>query len=276
MKRIAVGVDGSVSSGAAIRWARTVADAVGADVVMVNALSSESQPDALELERDERRQELASAWSEATGAPADEATIVIEPGDAREVLLAAVDSYEADLLVLGRSGSGGQPGFLHLGSVVEHVAHHIAVPLAVIPASWDGSLGRVVLGVDGSDDSRRAIDWVTVVAPALGAEVVAVEVAEPFLEWTPASSPDNWRRGVEQRIQEWTSGLAAGGVEVTAIAQRDMQPANGLLGVAAGRFADLLVVGARGLGGFAGLRMGGVAMKVLHQASMPLVMVAHG
>jgi nucleotide-binding universal stress UspA family protein len=37
--------------------------------------------------------------------------------------------------------------------------------------------------------------------------------------------------------------------------------------------ADLLVIGTRGAGRFSGVRIGGVAMKVLHQASLPVVLV---
>ena len=216
---------------------------------------------------------MADAWLPDAGLTPDRAAMVVVAGDPRESLPAATETEGADLLVLGRSGSGGRPGFLHLGSVVEHVAHHVTLPLAVIPSDWNEGIHRMVLGIDGSDTSFEAVRWVTETAPALGAEVLAVQVEEPFLEWTPATSPDNWRRDVERDIAGWTADLTAAGVDVKAIAKRDLQPADGLVGVASARHTDVLVIGSRGTGGFTGLRVGGVAIKVLHRCGMPLVMV---
>jgi nucleotide-binding universal stress UspA family protein len=276
MKRIAVGVDGSPAGAAALRWAAMVAEATGADLVALGAIghqTSESPSD----NRDELMAEQAAAmnerWLPEAGLEADAVTTVVETGDPREVLPNAAIEAGADLLVLGRSGAGGPPGFLHLGSVVEHLAHHAPLPLAVVPADWVGPTLRVVAGVDGSDASLAALRWAGETAGGLGAKLLAVQVAEPYLEWTPADSPDNWRRGVERDLEGWTAELTASGLEVEPIAARDLRPADGLVGVAAARYADLMVIGTRGVGGFGGLRIGGVAMKVLHRCGVPLVLV---
>jgi nucleotide-binding universal stress UspA family protein len=46
-----------------------------------------------------------------------------------------------------------------------------------------------------------------------------------------------------------------------------------ILETAATEQADVLVLGARGLGGFTGLRAGGVALAVVHRAELPVIMV---
>jgi nucleotide-binding universal stress UspA family protein len=253
-----------------------VAKATGAELVAISAvggqMSEASSADQDHLVTD-REDQLEGGWLAEAGLDRGSVTTVVRAGDPRQVLLEVAVEQEADLLVLGRSGSGGPPGFLHLGSAVEHIAHHATMPLAIIPGDRGGPTERIVLGVDGSEAAAAAAAWLATVAPALGASVLAVQVAEPFLEWTPATSPDNWRRGVEQDIERQTAGLTAAGVEVTPIATRDFYPADGLVGVASARHVDLLVLGTRGVGGFTGLRIGGVAMKVLHRTAIPLVLI---
>jgi nucleotide-binding universal stress UspA family protein len=264
-----------VAEGALV-WAARLAAGFGAEVVAVNCFQppySEMPPDVHDRLLADCERSLAGAWVTPALQVGAEVRTVVREGDPRDQLMAVADDEGADLLVLGRTGAGGGPGFLHLGSLVEHAAHHCSIPMAVVPAGWSKAIERIIVGVDGSKDSRSAIAWVAETAPALDASVVAVQVQEPFVEWTPESSPDNWRREVERHIEEWTAPLRESGVPVVSVAQEDLHPADGLLGVAAARRGDLLVIGTRGVGGFIGLRAGGVALKVLHHASLPLVLI---
>lgn len=275
MERIAVGVDGSAGSASALAWAGGLAAATGAELVLVNALPRSADTTS-PAERsglvESRRAHVRDNWAgAASGARVSD--VVVREGDPRDVVLPAAEAARADLLVLGRTGSGGSPGFLHLGSVVEHAIHHTPLPLAVIPAGWRPGASCIAVGVDGSAASCRALRWVGELAPALGASLVAVRVHEPVLEWTPVSSAENWRREVEREIEEWARPAIDAGVKVTAIAQRDVHPADGLLGAAAMQNADVVVIGTRGLGGISGLRAGGVTLKVLHRATVPLIVV---
>lgn len=276
MRHVAVGVDGSSVAGNALLWAADVATKLDAELVAANCFGhpyAEVNPDDHERLLAEREHTLSEDWTAPASRIGAEVNAVVTEGDPRDALLSVAEVEAADLLVLGRTGAGGGPGFLHLGSVVEHAAHHASIPLAVIPPGWSEAGDRIVVGVDGSKESLAAVSWVAEIAPALDATVVAVHVAEPYLEWTPANSPDNWRRDVERHIERWTASLSESGVTVLPVAQRDLHPADGLLGVATARHGDMLVIGTRGVGGFAGLRAGGVALKVLHRASVPLVLV---
>ncbi len=276
MEKIAVALDGSEAAASALRWAVDIAKRSNTPIVGVNALYVAWGDTGIEQRR-RRTAEQQERVEEEWLAPATESGVATEAvvgvGDPREVVLTTALSAGADLVVMGRTGSGGGPGFLHLGSVAEHAAHHTTLPLAVIPTEAPTAIRTIVVGVDGSAESLRALAWAGDVARSVGADVVAVQVMEPLLEWTPASSPDNWRRDVERDLREWALPLTDAGVSVTAVAQRNLHPADGLLGVATTRGADLLVVGARGLGGFKSLRVGGVALKVLHRVTLPLVLV---
>jgi nucleotide-binding universal stress UspA family protein len=221
----------------------------------------------------EREEALATSWT----APAAEkgATVrsVVRSGDPRDVIPGVAEHESSDLLVLGRSGSGGSPGFLHLGSVVEHAAHHVSLPLAVVPGGWDRPVEQIVIGIDGSVPSSRAVEWVAGIAPSLGASVTAVHVEESSSRLRSTEESESWRIGARRDLEQWTEPISRAGVEVEHVLQQDIHPADGLLGVAAARQGDLLVTGMRGLGGFAALRAGGVALKVLHRAELPLVLI---
>lgn len=271
MRTIVVGVDRSYSSRNAARWAARLAAAVRAELLVVRALNDPSLDD---VEHVADHQCVSDEWGLEFAADARaKVRTQLVPGDPRVVLDVVAAAEGADLVVLGRSGDGGGPGFAHLGSVVEFAAHHWPWSLAVVPDDHPASIARVALGVDGSPNSLEAVDWCARVAPAFDATVLAVCVQEPLLEWTHASHPDNWRRELGRHLCEWTRPLVDAEVEVERTIKADRHVADGLLDVAAAHDADLLVIGLSGLGGFSGLRAGGVAIKALHRASIPLVLV---
>lgn len=276
MNRIVVGIDGSDAATAALRWAANLSAGCGARLSAVHAFTqpyAEIPPGEQERLMAERQEIVAREWLRPVADLGLTVRCETTQGDPRWVLPEIAESERADLLVVGRSGRGGGPGFLHLGSVVEHIAHHTELPLAVIPPFVHAPIRWIVVGVDGSEASRAAVDWCARYAPGLGAKVLATAVREPLVEWTPAWDPNNWRRDTERHIHNWVTPLTDAGVAVEAVAEANLNPADGLLGVASARSADLLVLGTRGAGGFLDLRFGGVAMKVLHRASLPLVLV---
>ena len=131
----------------------------------------------------------------------------------------------------------------------------------------------MVLGIDGSPGSAAAVDWCRDVAGPLGVAVTAVAIEEPSLGWELTHPTGGWDPPAPAELKERVAPLEEAGVKVDLVVQNQLHPADALLGVASARRADALVIGARGRGGFTGLRVGGVAMKVLHRASRPLVLV---
>lgn len=146
--------------------------------------------------------------------------------------------------------------------------------MAVIGGLVELESRTVLVGVDGSDGSRAAVHWVKEMRGDAELDIVAVSVEQPFLEWSRPDSPDNWRRGAEKRIlEDYASELVEAGVPVRALAVRGSNAAESLMEAAEGERADLVVIGTRGLGGFIGLRVGGVTLKALHRADRPIVLV---
>ena len=134
---------------------------------------------------------------------------------------------------------------------------------------------RIIVGVDGSAGSERALRWAVEEGRFRGAEVRAV-MAWGLLDQhpTPDGQQFNPRYGDDDATATLETYVAAAlgdgaaGVELRAV--NDL-PARALLDAA--RDADLLVVGSRGLGGFRGLLLGSVSRRCANLASTPLVVV---
>lgn len=272
MERIVVGVDSSDASRTALAWAAEAARATGAKVTVVNAfvpLQSEQRPGELKRRRAERKTELTN-WCETSLAGVPSEYEVID-GQASDVLPAAVERVDADLLVVARTGeSGREPGFLNIGSVVEHLAHNVAGPLAVIAAGAPSVTSRIVVGVDGSAHGRPAIAWTARFAEATGAHTTPVTVSDPG---HPSADSSNDLGAAEEALRtEWRASAALRD-DIRTILLSTVPVADGLIIAAKDVDADLLVVGARGLGGISGARIGGTALAVLHRIERSMVLV---
>lgn len=131
--RVVVGVDGSPSSDAALRWAENYARMSGATMDIVSAWQFPTYYG--EMVPIEGWHPEDDAWTHATKAattlalPADRARLRVEYGAAGEVLTGV--SEGADLLVVGSRGHGGFIGML-LGSVSAHCVHHARCPVVVV------------------------------------------------------------------------------------------------------------------------------------------------
>jgi nucleotide-binding universal stress UspA family protein len=136
---------------------------------------------------------------------------------------------------------------------------------------------RIVVGVDTSPGSRRALRWAVEEAKLRGAAVDAVHVWQlPIFAGTPFGTVAIDMSAFEADAQKQfdalvddmdAQGLAAP-IERTFLAGH---PASKLVDAAAG--ADLLVVGTRGHGGFAGLLLGSTSQQVSQHAPCPVVIV---
>jgi nucleotide-binding universal stress UspA family protein len=136
---------------------------------------------------------------------------------------------------------------------------------------------RIVVGVDGSAHSVAALRWAVGEAAVHGAEVVAVLGWELPLAgagdgfgWAAGALTDRLQAEAGQRMAQAVGSVDAGEVKVSQVVEYG-GAARVLLEHAAG--ADLLVVGARGLGGFRGLLLGSVSQHCVTHAVCPTVVV---
>lgn len=133
---------------------------------------------------------------------------------------------------------------------------------------------RVIVGVDGSDNSRLALQWAAFLAAPLGARLEAVGAWQVPATIGPAVA--QWDPEAEMLTAVRDSVRAAFGAEPPLpvdISVREGGAAHVLLEASKG--GRLLVVGSRGHGGFAGLLLGSVSASVAEHAKCP-VLVVHG
>ncbi len=277
MGPIVVGVDGSSESRDALAWATRLAEALAAEIVVVRAWrpeSSEVRPETAKRLEAARRSELEGFCGSRLDHLRHE--LIVVDGDPRDVLVEQAHAREAAAVVVASVGaSGHRPGLLRVGSVVEYLAHHVDRPLVVIPPGSTTAPGAIVVAVDGSDHARAAVEWVRRLADGgLAVEsITALVVDQPELGLSGASDRP-WTAQAEDLVRtRLAAPLAELGVPFVPVARGEAPVPETILDVAESAGADLVVIGTRGTGGVTGLRIGGVALAVLHRADRPLVLV---
>ena len=134
---------------------------------------------------------------------------------------------------------------------------------------------RIVVGTDGSDTARVAVDHATRLAKATGASLDIVSAYEPVsaerLRDEKAQVPDDLehavgpREDVNTELDTASGGAKEEGVEVKTH-PREGDPADAILDVAEEVGADLIVVGNKGMTGARRFLLGSVPNKVSHHA----------
>jgi nucleotide-binding universal stress UspA family protein len=137
---------------------------------------------------------------------------------------------------------------------------------------------RIVVGVDGSEDSQRALSWgIALMEDAKGSdgEIIAVHVLGLLTHLGGATIvPSEGHRGevTELLEREWCRPLATTRIRHRALVV-DGEPVHALITAAREQGAHLIVVGKRGTGGSPGLLIGSTSQQLVHQAMCPVVVV---
>lgn len=290
---VVVGCDGSVGSDGALDWAAQEARARGAGLRIVTATLAAELPfvAAGEATSGATRRERSHAAGHVVAQARRRAEAVLDPARIETTTIwghpagVLVDvSREAGLVVVGHPERGRAREYL-TGSVAFAVAAHATCDVAVVPRGelvLPGPRVPVIVGVDGSAHGDRAAHAAASVAERSGAPLVLVRAWQlPSLTGAWRSEAEAPARPDEREIREdsahrSTEHSAAAvrrafpdvGVTVRLV---EKHPVLALLDAAEG--AGLVVVGSRGLGGFARLLLGSVSRAVIHHAQTPVLVV---
>jgi nucleotide-binding universal stress UspA family protein len=142
-------------------------------------------------------------------------------------------------------------------------------------------MAGILVGIDGSDHSRRALEWAVNEAAIRHAPLTVLTVNQAVAGvWGrgPVQYPGDQDRASHAResaqkqtdtiLENASADARPSSVSVEAVTGF---PTEEILRAAAG--ADMIVLGSRGVGGFHRLRMGSVAQQVTHHAHCPVVVV---
>ena len=133
---------------------------------------------------------------------------------------------------------------------------------------------RIVVGVDGSHSSRRALTWAIAEAQGTGGSLrlVSAWMFPMALGYAFTTSVHDVHAAAQDVVDRAVAHVAQVAPEVAVTGETSEQPAGPAL-VAAAKDAELLVVGSRGHGGFEGLLLGSVSQYCTRHAACSVVVV---
>jgi len=298
---VLVGVDGSPASLEAADWAAAYAHAHGRALHLVCAYSV---PSFTAAALDGGYAALDdTAIAEGARAVLDEAVARVSATGVRTTSAVAIGDAAAVLVELSRGastvvvGTRGRGGFAErlLGTVSSALPAHAHCPTVVVPyrrrrgggsepedttqdAAHRTRVGRIVVGVDGSPAAEVALEHAIQEAEAWGAELTAVagvpiSTGTSYLAWLPAPVDH------ETVLHDVAEGLDVV-VDRALTGHPDLQVRRHVLDGTGAQLltefsgaVDLMVVGSRGRGGFAGLLLGSTSQAVLHHSTCPVMVV---
>jgi nucleotide-binding universal stress UspA family protein len=221
-----------------------------------------------------------------------DAKIAIDPilHEGSTTAMLADASKDAALLVVGTRHASELTGFVR-GSVCRHVLHRAHCPVVVVPVREPATdaahvagqpeeeltMKKIVVGIDGSDHARRALQWAWDEAHLWGGELHVVHAwVYPYAyghRITVTEPVEQVKLDAAHLMQTEIADLVkVKGEGVTIHAHLDEGSPTEVL-LTEGKDADLVVVGSRGRGGLRSLLLGSVAHQVSNHAVSPVVVV---
>ncbi|WP_099184104.1 universal stress protein [Mycobacterium kansasii] len=284
---IVVGVDGSPGSHAAVRWAARDAELRNVPLTLAHVLPAAAGTRLVSSVTPGRTRSRIDAGEQLL----DEALKIAEKSCERgptqvyrempsgpTVSTLPKLSEDAHLVVAGCRGVGSLRG-RHLGSVSSGLIHNARCPVAVIhddvPMAADSERAPVLVGIDGSPESEVAIAIAFDAASRRKVDLVAVHawkapgVLDPIVSLPGPGWPE-LRTHEDKIVAERLAGWGEQYPDVVVrrmIARNDAAPA--LVGTS--KSAQLVVVGSRGSGGFAGMLFGSVSAAVVLLSHVPVI-----
>lgn len=279
---VVVGVDGSADATRAIRYAIEEIGRTGGRLRLVHVVP-ETVPMAAMLpmfgaetlvevgHRLLAEAEAAAASSMPGDAPIETA---LAHGPRVDALLA--HTRDAALVVLGRRPS--LLAHIRTGSTTSAVAARAACPVVGVPDEWEHAPrhGRVIAAVDGSSATTAVLEAGLAAAHDRQARLVVLHAWRPLAPYESVlagpRAAETWQRQAEPVVWAMVAGLRATHPDVEVQVDLHYERTADAL-VAAGRTADLMVLGRRGDGPSFGMLLGSTPRALLRAGVCPIEVV---
>jgi nucleotide-binding universal stress UspA family protein len=288
MLRVLIATDGSFTARAALATTVEFPWPVGSDVKAVIArrttmMGGELTFTPAALDAAYKRAEvtaqgvLARRWPDAKVV-----TVNSRPIDA---ILTESRRFGADAIVVGFRGYGRFRRLL-MGSVSRAIVRRARCPVLVV-RRHGRKIRHIVIGLDGSVNARRAVEFVARLEPPRQGRVTLVAIVETMSASSVGRLPANMRATLAGEVRRWNSTrmewakrnldsaaalLGRAGWPATTVLRTGV-PLAELLAAADKRHAHVLAVGARGTGGVERLLLGSVAEGALDRCPLPVLLV---
>ncbi len=158
------------------------------------------------------------------------------------------------------------------------MSHHVVREGRVLSSPEAVEIKTILVAVDGSEHSDKAVKYACAIGPPLGAELILLHVVPMLVSATPyhdtvSDQPFLALQKVGEDILARAKSLAESlGCTVTDLLSYG-DPASRIVEVASERGADLIIMGSRGVSGFKRLFVGSISDKVSKDAGCPVMIV---
>ena len=193
----------------------------------------------------------------------------------------AAASQDAAFVVVGARGNSADRRAPVLGGISSAVIAHALGPVIVIPdaATTVPTPGPVVIGLQDAPDSLAAGVIAAAEAETRGVPLLALyawDIAPELgdLGALARLDPVKTQHDLEQMLSELLEPLQAGHPDLV-VERRVVQGSARAALVEASKDAGLIVIGSRGLGGFAGMLLGSISRSVTREAACPVMVVRY-
>jgi len=273
LKKILVPTDGSSLSVLAEETAASIAKKTGASITALHVLpelwSVYPLPKAVEnevLESGQQRSEIILNSAQTLFKEESvQANVETASGDvAEKILKFSKESY--DLITMGAHGENETEPYA-LGSVTRKVIMHADCPTLITKRVT--SLARMLVCVDGSQQSKRALDYALKLGEKVGSEITLINVQEHTLhKVSPKVAEEFGARVVESGL----TNVGKTGLKVERMLEIGVPWKTILEASKKGKY-DIIVLGRRGTGTVRRFLLGSVSDSVSQKAECSVLIV---
>lgn len=272
-RRIVVGVDGSLSSREALRWAAQLVRVTGGKIVVVHASGLRGrQPHGPPPSRLAAADALELEWCRELVQTQIPFSTVVRAGHPLRVVPAAADQHDADLILVGNRGVGST-STLGLGRTSLRLLRHSRRPVLVAPEPGVGAhhlpLRRILVAVDESPASDQALHVVAGLATAFGSAITILRALDAGPDRLDDTVPTP---RVGDHLPAMARLLSDRGVAVQTLIRRG-DPVEVVRAAATSLDPDLVAVGARGCRHPRSSHLGHVSRSVVRGTHRPSLVV---
>lgn len=139
-------------------------------------------------------------------------------------------------------------------------------------AALSSQIGKILAATDGSPNAQHALAWAGSLAAITGARLVVMSVDSVHQAEANPEFFDEKADSLTDRMRGWIADANVSGVEIDPVFRRG-RPADLIETEVESTSPDLVVVGARGSGGFTSLGLGSTTHRLAHTVGVPLVAV---
>lgn len=285
-RTILVTLDGSPFAERALPYARMIAEASEAQLVLFRAISpTEGDAEAGSVDRAQQvRDAQAYLTDVATRLGLANVDCKVVVGVPNEAIVDEISTGGLDLVVMSTHGRSGLGRWIY-GSVADQVMRRSTIPVILVPAECqpaarEDRAPRILVPLDGSELAEEALGPAADLAKVLGAELRLIRVVEPhpaaYAYVDPSAyvmfDPTPELEAAREYLDHVAGHLREAGA-VVAVKEEFGFAVTTITDAAREQAVDLIAMSTHGSSGLARLIMGSVATGVVQRSAVPILIV---